>query len=106
MGFKLNYKKGVVSFEYSFEEIKEHIETHVGFGEVNLTGFIKDENGNAVGIKGMADLGHGYGFDNGQKEFRLMLGDEFAFDHDFTSVDGPSDWSNESVHIVLKLAEE
>ena len=106
MRFKLQYKKGDILFEYSFEQIKDKINNPICFGEVNLTGFINDENGNAVGIKGMADLGRGYGFNNGQKEFRLMLGDEFAFDHDFTSVDGPSDWSNESVHIVLKLAEE
>lgn len=78
----------------------------MGFGDINLTGFLNDGNGNIVGIKGMADLGHGYGFNNGWKEFSMTVGEEFSFNQEFTSIDGPSDWSKDSVNIVLTLADD
>ena len=105
MSFKLNFRKGVISYEYSFEEIKECIETHRGFGEINITSFIEDSSGNIIGIKGIADLGHRYGFNNGWKEFSLLVGDEFSFEHEFTYIDGPSDWSRDSVSIALSLVD-
>lgn len=106
MSFKLRHQKGDIVFEYSFEEIRECIETKRGFGEVDLIEFIDDCNGNIIGVKGRADLGHGYGFNNGWKEFSVMVGKNFSFDHEFTFIDGPSDWSNDSVKIVLALVDD
>ena len=59
-----------------------------------------------MGVKRAADLGYGYGFDNGWKGFSLRAGEVYSFDHDCTSIDGPSDWVDGSFTVTLRLLEE
>ncbi|MDD6203975.1 MAG: hypothetical protein PUC05_03135 [Firmicutes bacterium] len=106
MNYKLVYKKGDLIFEYSSQEIQKCIESSRPLGEVALKEYILDGNGNIAGIKGLASNGHGYGFDDGWREFCLKVGEEYSFVYRYTSAEGPSDWSNDSVQIILKLAEE
>ena len=73
---------------------------------VKVKEFATDENGDVVGLKGLADHGHGYGFNNGMEEFSLKPGERYAFSYEYTSVEGPSDWEDDSTYIALKLVEE
>ena len=60
-----------------------------------------DEAGNVCGLKGRADLGHGYDFDNGCREFTIRMGETYSFTHEYTYVDGPSDWSDDSFEVTV-----
>lgn len=97
-------------FHISSEEIEDLINRHCicGFSvcELELCGYLKDEEGNICGIKGKADHGHGYGFNYGFREFELKTGETFSYDYSTTSIDDPSDWSNEDTRITLKLIAE
>lgn len=106
MNYKLVYKKGDLISEYSSREIRNCIESSCTLGEVALQEYILDKNGNIAGVKGLAAHGRGYGFNDGWKEFCLKVGEEYSFVYGFTAIEGPSDWSNDSVQIILRLAEE
>lgn len=103
MSYKLIGKRGNISFEISADDIKNYIKKHRCSGEIQLTDYLLDESGNIEGIKGSADLGHGYGFNNGWKEFSIKVGETYSFTHEYTSVDGPSGWSTGSFKVALQL---
>ena len=74
--------------------------------DIQLTGYLCDDVGNIIGIRFRGDEGHGYGFNNGWKEFALKSGDTYEFRHEYTAIDGPSDWSDGSYYVRIKLIEE
>ena len=106
MNYKLVYKKGDLISEYSSREIQKCIDGSCPLGEVALKEYILDGNGNIAGIRGLASNGHGYGFDDGWREFCLKVGEEDSFVYRYTFAEGPSDWSNDVVQIILKLMKE
>lgn len=106
MKYKVVGKRGDIPFTVSSEEIADAMENHCGSGEVRFLEYMYDETGRQViGIKGLADLGHGYGFHNGWKEFSLKIGEIYSFTHDYTSIEGPSDWRDDSFTVTLQLVE-
>lgn len=106
MKYKVVGKRGDIPFTVSSEEIAEAMENHCDSGEVRFLEYMYDETGRQViGIKGLADLGHGYGFNNGWKEFSLKTGETYSFTHNFTSIDGSSDWHDDSFTVTLQLVE-
>lgn len=106
MKWKLVGTRGNFPIELSPEEIDNLIKNpNDSFFEIQLTGYLYNEYGNVCGLQGRADAGKGYGFDNGWKEFALPAGETYTFEHEFTSVDGPSDWSDDSFTVTIQLVE-
>lgn len=106
MKYKVVGKRGSIPFTISSEEIADDMENRSGSGELRFLEYIYDETGHqVVGIKGLADLGHGYGFNNGWKEFSLKIGETYSFTHDYTSIESSSDWYNDSFTVTLQLVE-
>ncbi len=105
MKYKIIGKKGDIPFETTAEQLDEYIKLHRYTGEIQWTEYLFDESGNMCGLKGLADLGHGYGFNNDWEEFTIRVGETYTFTHDFTSIDGPSDWSNDSFKVTVQLLE-
>lgn len=106
MKYKIIGMEGNIPFETSAKELDEYITQHCYTGEIQWLEYLLDESGKVCGLKGLADLGHGYGFDNGREEFTIRVGETYTFTHDFTSVDGPSDWSDDSFKVTIQLVEE
>ena len=105
MKYKILGKRGDIPFEISADEIVHCIKEHLYSDEIQFMEHLLDESGNPCGLRCFADLGHGYGFNNGWKEFTIKIGETYSFDHKYTSIDGPSDWSNDSFRVTLKLVE-
>lgn len=103
MKYMLNMTRGNLLYELSAEDIESCIKEQRPFWEIRLTEYLYDEAGDVCGLKGLADLGHGYGFDNGRNEFEIRAGEIYSFVHEGTSADGPSDWSDNSFRVTLKL---
>lgn len=103
MSYKLIGIRKNIPFEISADDIRNSIKNHCCFDEIQLTDYLLGESGNIEGIKGLADLGHGYGFDNSREEFVIKVGETYSFTHEYTSVDGPSDWSTGSFEVFLQL---
>lgn len=75
--------------------------------EIQFLDYLYDETDHQiVGIRGCADLGHGYGFNRSWKEFSLKIGETYSFTHAYTSIEGPSDWHDDSFRVTLRLVEE
>ncbi len=112
MKYKVVGKRGCLPFTVSSDEVEACIsaqDQHCSdaISEVAFIEYVFDEAGDRItGVKCFADLGHGYGFDNGWEEFTLKVGEPYSFSHDYTSIDGPSDWSTGSFTITLQLLEE
>lgn len=107
MKYKVIGQSGDFPFEVSSEEIADYIEKHHYSGKIRFVDYVFDETGHdVVGIKCLADLGHGYGFNYGWKEFFLKIGETYSFWHSYTSIDGSSDWSDDSFKVTLQLVEE
>lgn len=105
MKLKIIGKRGDIPFVLSADEIDRYIKTHSGSEDIRLTEYVFDENGNVCGIRAFADEGHGYGFNRGWKEFTLKVGETHSFNHRYTSVDGPTDWSTDEYRVILQLIE-
>lgn len=103
MKYKIIGTRGNIPFEISADRIDYCIKKHCYSGEIQLTEYLYDESGNMCGLKGLADSGHGYGFDSGWKEFIIKIDETYSFIHHYTSVDGPSDWSEGSFEVNLRL---
>ena len=101
--YKIVGERGNIPFEISPDEINHFIETRCYTSEIKLTEYLFDKLGNICGVKGLVDLGHGYGFNNGWKEFEIKLGETYSFIHEYTSIDGPSDWSKDSFKVTMQL---
>ncbi len=112
MKFKVVGKRGDLPFMVPSDKIESCItskDQHSSFevGEVAFLEYVYNEAGDQiVGIKCLADLGHGYGFDNGWEEFVIKAGETYSFRHSYTSIEGPSDWSSGSFTVTLQLVEE
>ena len=70
------------------------------FGE-----YLVDDAKQVCGAKYLADLGHGYGFDNGKKEISVLLFEEFSFDHWYTDT-SEGTWNTDCYRIVVRLVEK
>lgn len=103
MSFQIIGTRGVIPFKLSEDDIRLSIERHASFYEIQWTDYLLDASGDIRGLKGMADLGHGYGFDFGWKEFTIKLSEEYTFTHSYTSINGPSDWSDDSFEVTLRM---
>lgn len=103
MKYKIVGTRGNQPFETTPEELDAYIKLHRYVGEIEWKEFLFDESGNMYGLKGFADLGHGYGFDDGWKEFTIKVGETYSFTHAYTAIDGPSDWSDESFEVKIQL---
>lgn len=86
--------------DYSFRSACEELPLTSKFA---FNGYVRDDEGNVCGVRCTADLGHGYGFDHGQGTFVLREGESHSFVHSFTSIDGPSDWSEDSIEVTVRL---
>lgn len=87
-------------FELSVDDIDKYI------GIVKIKEYLTDASGNVCGIKFSGDRGHGYGFNYGWMDFEVRVGDEYSFDHWYTSIDGPSDWNNDSYKFKIRLEKD
>lgn len=92
--------------EFSKDEIDDLICKKGGLFSVIPTEYLVDESKNIYGLKGLADLGHGYGFDYGWETFEIKLGEAYSFEHSFTSIDGSSDWSEDTVKVTLQFVQQ
>ena len=64
----------------------------------------RDTAGSTTGMKVLCDLGHGYGFDNGEKAVVLWVGEEYSFIHEYTDTgEGGSDWEDGSFRVTVRL---
>ena len=101
---------GEQSTEFSSEAMNDLITTGRNADKLpyslTINEYILDETGNVCGIRGTADLGHGYGFDYGTEAFSLKVGEEYRYTHSYTCINGPSDWDEEDIHYTLQLVEE
>lgn len=105
MKYKITGTRGGLPFEISADRIDCDIKEHSYTDELQFTEYILDETGEICGLKGRADLGHGYGFNYGWKAFTIKPGETYAFTHAYTSIEGPSDWTEDSFHVILRLEE-
>ena len=96
MPYELVVKQGDCSFRSACEELPP-------MSRFAFSGYVRDDEGNVCGVECTADLGHGHGFDYGQETFVLREGESYSFAHSFTSIDGPSDWSEDSVDVTVRL---
>lgn len=103
MSFKIIGSCGNVPFEISADRIDWYIKNHGCSNDIQLTECLFDESYQICGLKGLADLGHGYGFNYGWKEFEIRFDEIFSFEHSYTSIEGSSDWFTESYKVTLKL---
>lgn len=103
MKYKIIGKRGDLPFEMSANEIDLCIKKHLFTEEIQWIDYLYDEAGNRCGLKGLADLGHGYGFHTEWEAFTLKMGETYSFSHEYTSIDGPSDWSDDSYKVELRL---
>lgn len=103
MKYKVIGTRGMTPFEISEKEIDDFIKAHCYIGEIKWTEYLFDELGNMCGLKGFADLGHGYGFNNGWKEFTIRFGETYSFTHDYTSIKGSTDWSDDFFEVTFQL---
>lgn len=103
MKYKIIGRRGDIPFEILADEIDYYIKKRCYTDEIQLTEYLFDESGNLCGLKGFADLGHGYSFDNGWKEFVIKTDETYSFIHHYTSVDGSSDWSEGSFEVTMRL---
>ena len=103
MKYKIIGISGNSPFEISKDTIDLCIKQHCSTGNIQFTEYLLDESQNICGLKGRADLGHGYGFENGWKEFTIKFGETYSFMHEYTSIDAHSDWSDESFKVTLQL---
>ena len=71
MKYKVIGTRGMVPFEISGEMIDDFIKRHCYAGEIQWREYLLDESGNMCGLKGLADSGHGYGFNYGWEEFTI-----------------------------------
>lgn len=88
---------------FSKDKVDEYIEKSRGSCDVQFTGYVYDEEGNFVGIKGLGDQGAGYGFHDKWQEFVVTPGKTFSFTHTETDIDGPTDWSDRFYKVTVKL---
>lgn len=103
MKYKVIGTRGMLPFEISGKMIDYYIEKHCYTGEIRWTAYLLDESGNMCGLTGLADLGHGYGFNNGWKEFTIRFNETYSFTHSYTSIYGSSDWSDDFFEITFQL---
>ncbi len=101
--FQIIVKRGDIPFTISAGEIDRCIREHCCSGEIRWTEYLYDEAGDVCGLRGSADLGRGYGFNYGWREFTIKMGETYSFTSSFTSIDGPSDWSEDSFEVTLKM---
>ncbi|MCD8125603.1 MAG: hypothetical protein LUE23_11365 [Lachnospiraceae bacterium] len=71
---------------------------------VKFIDYIRDKEGNPIGIEVEYDGGHGYGFDRSHKRARLYphRKEDLAYWYTDTS-EGGSDWSDGSIHHIVEL---
>lgn len=103
MKYKVIGTRGMIPFEISGEMIDDFIKRHCYAGEIQWREYLFDESGNMCGLKGLADSGHGYGFHNGWEEFTIRFGETCSFPHSYTSIDGPTDWSDDCFEVTFQL---
>ena len=106
MNLKIVGMQGDIPFEITSDEIECLIENHSSaniFLDVILEDYLLDEAGNIEGIKGRVDLGHGYGFNYGWKDFCIKIGETYSYSHSYTSIEGPSDWVNGEIKVTFQL---
>lgn len=103
MKYKIVGTRGNQPFETTLEELDEYMKLHRYVDEIKWKEYLFDESGNICGLKGFADLGHGYGFDGGWQEFTIRVGETYSFTHEYTSIVGPSDWSTGSFEVKIQL---
>lgn len=106
MKFKIVGKRGEIPFEVSSERIEEFIKKHHFSGEIQIIDYLFNDAGDVEGLKCLADLGHGYGFNYGWQEFQLTIGKPYSFKHSFTSIEGSSDWFKGSFNVTVELVKE
>lgn len=99
MKYKLVGMRGDIPFEMPFFE-------NTLLEDFKMNQYVRDENEEICGVRCTADLGHGYGFDYGKKEFILHEGEEYSFSHSFTDITGPSDWAVDSCRITVRLVRD
>ena len=64
--------------------------------------YIRNEAGAPIGIKVLCDCGHGYGFNDGEKELSLYPHRDYSFQHSYTSTtDGT--WENDWFDVAVRL---
>ncbi len=106
MKWKLVGTRGNFPIELSPEEIDNLIKNpNDSFFEIQLTGYLYNEYGNVCGLQGRADAARGMDLTTAGREFALQAGETYTFEHEFTSVDGPSDWSDDSFTVTIQLVE-
>ena len=106
MNLKIVGMQGDIPFEITSDEIECLIENHSSaniFLDVILEDYLFDEAGNIEGIKGRVDLGHGYGFNYGWKDFCINIGETYSYSHSYTSIEGSSDWVNGETKVTFQL---
>ena len=103
MNYKITIKSGDIIADLPKDEVDYQIKNHLAYGSVQFLDYASDENGNIYGIRCFADLGHGYGLEGRYQGFTLKFGETYSFDHDYISIDGPTDWNNGSFKVVLTL---
>ena len=64
--------------------------------------YVMDNQENICGAKFVIDLGHGYGFDNGEKIVAINLNEEFKFEHEYTDISDGT-WDNNSYCVVVRF---
>ena len=80
-----------------FRDIEKLLDLHM-----NFAGYITDGD-EYVGIKLVCNLGYGYGFDYGEEEVELRVGDTHQFSFSGTSVDDEGDPEEFSIYYHLQL---
>lgn len=103
MNYEIAMKHGDMLLSLSKDEIDYQIKNHLSYRSVQFLDYVYDEAGELCGIRCFADLGRGYGFDSRHQGFTLWFGKTYSFTHDYTSIDGPTDWNDGSFKVVLDL---
>lgn len=85
--------------------VSEYVEDNLYYLPMRFIEYVKDESGNICGAKFLADEGHGYGFNYGEKEVILHSNEEFQFVHSYTDTSDGT-WDNDSFTVKVRLIEE
>lgn len=75
---------------------------NMNFVFARFCGYTRNEHGEADGAVFSCDLGHGYGFDDGEETITLRANETHRFLHSYTDTSDGT-WDNDSVSVALTL---
>ena len=88
-------------------EISGDARKYFSYANCRFIEYHRNEQNEIDGATIACDLGHGYGFDNDEKNITLRFGEEYHFSHDYTDTsDGIWEDGFTSVRVKLLASED